>query len=95
MPRGIYKRTIKIRKGISDSRFGKRSNAWKGDNAGYVAIHMWVTRWKGKPNYCENCGTTEKRKYEWANIDHKYHRVLDDYIRMCTSCHRKYDKTLL
>jgi len=52
---------------------------------------MWIVREKGRPKKCEPCGTTKKRKYEWANVDHKYRRDLNDYIRMCTSCHRKYD----
>jgi hypothetical protein len=54
-------------------------------------MHVWVARWKVKPSLCEHCGTTKSKKYEWANIDHKYRRVLDDYIRLCTSCHRNYD----
>lgn len=64
---------------------------WKGDEASYVAIHQWVKRWKGSPKYCEQCGSTTAKKFEWANIDHKYQRILDDYIRMCTSCHRLFD----
>lgn len=68
-----------------------KSIFWKGDNIGYRAKHLWVIKWKGKPKKCENCGTEDARKYEWANIDHSYRRILDDYIRMCTSCHRKYD----
>lgn len=71
---------------------GKKSSMWKGDKVGYGALHLWVSRWKGKPNMCEMCGTEKARKYEWANIDHKYRRVLEDYIRMCTKCHRNYDK---
>ena len=59
--------------------------------AGYRAVHLWVQKWKGIPKKCESCGTEKAKKYEWANIDHKYCRVLEDYIRMCTSCHRKYD----
>ena len=42
---------------------------------------------------CDNCGSIDAKKYEWANIDHKYNRILDDYIQMCTTCHRKYDYT--
>ncbi len=64
---------------------------WRGENASKAAKHRWVSLKKGKPNKCEICLTTKERKYEWANIDHKYRRVLNDYIRMCTSCHRKYD----
>lgn len=64
---------------------------WKGNFAGKSAIHRWVDLWKGKPKVCSQCGTETAKKYEWTNIDHKYRRVLDDYIRLCTSCHRKYD----
>jgi hypothetical protein len=73
---------------------GESNHHWKGDNAGYVSIHMWVSRWKGRPKLCDVCGSTQEKKYEWANIDHRYKRVLDDYIRMCTRCHRKYDKEM-
>lgn len=64
---------------------------WKGDTVGYGALHSWVSKWKGKPQECSNCGTTKRGRYHWANIDHKYRRVLDDYIRLCPSCHRNYD----
>lgn len=64
---------------------------WKGENVSNVGLHQWVRRWKGAPRLCEMCGTTTAKKFEWANIDHKYRRILDDFIRLCTSCHRKYD----
>ena len=70
---------------------GDKAYQWKGENANIGTKHRWVERWKGKPNFCEMCGTTTAKKYEWANIDHTYRRVLEDYIRMCTPCHRKYD----
>jgi hypothetical protein len=61
------------------------------DHPGIKAMHVWVKQWKGKANHCEVCGKTEKRMYHWANIDHTYRRVLDDYISMCVPCHKKYD----
>ena len=70
---------------------GSKNYAWKGENVGYTCLHQWIRRLKGKPQKCEICGTTNKRKYEWANINHRYLRNLNDYVRMCTSCHRKYD----
>ena len=72
---------------------GNKNGFWKGDNAKYGAMHGWVQKWKGKPNICEMCGRTnlKPRQYHWANIDHTYRRVLDDYIRLCASCHQKYD----
>lgn len=74
-----------------NNQCGEKNPSWKGENVGYSGIHIWVKKWKGIANHCEMCGTTEKRKYHWANIDHKYRRILDDYISMCVPCHRKYD----
>lgn len=71
---------------------GEKHVRWKGDKVGYVALHSWVSRWKGKPSLCEMCGNTTAKKFEWANVDHKYRRVLDDYIRLCTKCHTNYDR---
>ena len=64
---------------------------WKGEKASYGAKHSWIYRNRGKPNICEVCGDKTKKFYDWANIDHKYKRNLNDYIRMCRSCHRKHD----
>ena len=73
---------------------GEASGNWKGENAKYRAIHQWVSKWKGSPTTCEKCGRTNltKQQIHWANIDHRYRRVLDDYIRLCAKCHKKYDK---
>lgn len=61
-------------------------------DASYFAIHIWVNHWKGKPQKCIFCGITNKnKKLEWANIDHRHKRDLNDYIPACCSCHRKYD----
>lgn len=64
---------------------------WKGENVSNVGLHRWVRYWKGIPKKCQKCGTTKAKKFEWANIDHKYRRILKDYVRMCTSCHRNHD----
>lgn len=81
------KRVRNLRKAI----VGKANRLWKGDLATQHSIHHWVARWKGRPRRCEMCGTTKAKKFEWSNIDHKYRRVLEDYTRMCTKCHRNYD----
>ena len=91
--------TLKHRLAISNSLKGKphynqrRENnpRWKSDGVTYVHLHKWVTYNKGRSKKCEHCRTTTAKKFEWANVDHKYRRVLSDYIRLCTSCHRKYD----
>lgn len=70
---------------------GEKNAAWKGDAASYYAIHLWITRRKGRPSACECCGSQTAKKFEWANVDHAYRRDPDDYVRLCTSCHRRYD----
>lgn len=69
--------------------------AWKGDDVGYKNIHDWVRRHKAKTGKCVHClgefGTATGHATHWANIDHTYRRVLDDYIELCPPCHKKYD----
>jgi len=80
------KRKMSIAHGFEDNH-----RNWLGDEVGYSGVHRWIVKWKGKPSVCEICGTTTAKRYDWANINHTYRRVLEDYIRLCTSCHRKYD----
>lgn len=84
---------------VENYKKGKDSPIWKGDNVLYYSKHSYVKRLKGKPQKCEFCGTTEipkgrKQWFEWANVDHKYRRNPEDYIRLCVPCHRKYDKLI-
>ena len=65
---------------------------WKGDNVSYQALHSWVRLRLGRPMKCEHCGRTDKKKYEWANISGEYKRELSDWVRLCTKCHRIFDK---
>ena len=86
MPLGVYDH--KHLRG----KFEEKCHNWKGDKTGYGGMHDWVRKWKGNANNCENCGRTDRKRYEWANIDHQYKRILDDYISLCKSCHLEYDK---
>jgi hypothetical protein len=73
---------------------------WKGDSAQVTAKHNWVAVRKTKTGVCSVCGRTPKpfknSKFgtDWANIDHQYRRVLDDYVEMCRPCHRIHDREL-
>lgn len=59
-----------------------------------AAVHKWMEANWGKPKRCDECGTTDENKfYDWANKDHTYRRVREDFRRLCRSCHRKYDMT--
>lgn len=71
--------------------YGTDHHLWKGDKAGYSAKHYWVSRQLGKPRECSHCGTTEAKKFEWANVSGEYKRDVTDYIRLCCKCHKKYD----
>lgn len=73
----------------------EHTGQWKGEEAGYFTKHRWVRRWRGTPKLCELCKSTDKKKYEWANISKQYKRDLNDWIRLCTSCHRLYDGSAL
>lgn len=68
---------------------GRNSPNWK-ESPTYFAIHIDIVKAKGNPKHCKHCGKTTG-KIEYANIDHKYTRNPDDYIPLCTSCHRIFD----
>lgn len=87
--------TMEAKKKVSNSLYGKRgkfARRWKGDLAGYVAIHVWLKKNYGKAKKCENLGCSQKyKRIEWASISGGNLRNIDDYLQLCTSCHRKYD----
>jgi len=67
------------------------NHQWLGDKAGYGACHDRVKRARGMPKKCEVCGTDDPKKtYHWANLTGNYSDI-NDYKRMCQSCHWKYD----
>lgn len=70
---------------------GEESPAWKGDSIKLGGLHVWVERVLGKPKKCSHCGTTNAKRYDWANISRKYHRDVNDWMRLCRKCHIKYD----
>lgn len=74
---------------------GKFSSSWKGDDVSYIGLHEWVYRTLGKPNKCENCQKDKLsgHKIHWANISKEYKRNINDWIRLCVSCHWKFDKS--
>lgn len=89
-----YKQSVEHRKKESESKKGEKAYQWKGEDVGYYALHTWITKQLGKPHYCEYCGRTDlpHRSYHWANKSDQYKRDIEDWIRLCVSCHKKYDK---
>lgn len=74
---------------------GKRQRSennpfWKGTQAKYTAIHMWLYSNFGKPKICEICGKKRKMMH-WANISGLYKRIRSDWMRLCVPCHKRYD----
>lgn len=53
----------------------------------YRMLHFWVEKQLGTPERCEMCGTTEPRRYDWANISGEYKRDVNDWRRLCRPCH--------
>jgi len=72
--------------------FGEDNPNWKGDKVSYSGLHYWLVRRLGSPKVCDKCGTIVAKKYEWANKSGKYKRDITDWVRLCTHCHRIYDK---
>jgi len=83
----------KLSKALTGKFTGKNNHNWKGDDVGYYALHTWVKKHLGRPTKCEHCGKDglTGHQIQWANKDHKYRRNLDDWMRLCVKCHRKYD----
>lgn len=84
----------KAQKGVKHpERCSENHPHWKGNSVSHSGVHGWVRRHKGKAKVCKYCKITDKEKrIEWANIDHKYRRNLDDYIPLCCKCHQKHDR---
>ena len=91
--RVMRKLGIKARVAKKRNQLGENNSSWKGNKAGYAALHYRVEKVRGKPQKCDVCLENKKQKYEWANLTGKYEDV-EDYKRMCCSCHAKYDNKI-
>lgn len=74
-----------------DYRKGENHHEWKGKEATYSAIHKWASSHFKKEDSCFYCGGNHPRT-EWANISLSYKRSRNDWIELCSSCHRCFDK---
>jgi len=77
----------------------EKSVLWKGDKAGYGAIHTWLKTNFGNPPKCENCGKIGKKindlwNIHWAKLKNKeYERKRENFWGLCANCHIDYDGT--
>ena len=81
---------IESRPTVKRSQWGEANAYWKGDEAGYQGFHVRVVAERGKPQRCSACDAEGPDRYEWANLTGRYEDPAD-YIRLCISCHRRYN----
>lgn len=77
---------------IAKAKIGSKNPMWKGKKVKYRALHQWIRRNFGSPEFCENKKCTKKcKRYQWTNISGKYRRDRKDWKRLCMSCHYTFD----
>src|SRR5574341_1803110 len=86
LPPASEERKKKI--GISNS--GYKNGMWKGDDVGYMSLHLWVRDHLQQPELCEECSKT--KSYDLANITGIYDRNFVNWKYLCRSCHMKLKK---
>lgn len=85
-----------------NTEFKKGQKAWnkgkncteiigKGQEVGYKGLHQRIEKIRGKPKHCELCNTRKAKIYDWANISGNYLPDIQDWFRLCRSCHKLYD----
>jgi len=80
------------KKKASTNKIGDKNPMWKGDKAGYAAIHGWVKGRSQAPLQCDDCG--EEKPLDLANISQEYLRELSDWEWLCRKCHMTKDGRL-
>jgi len=68
---------------------GENAHHWKGNNAAYSTIHIYLVKHNGRATHCENPDCQGKsRRFEWAlKPGHQYTHNIEDYLQLCKSCH--------
>lgn len=56
----------------------------------YVTLHTWLRKNHKKPKRCEYCNKV-KKWIDWACINGKYTKDINNYKALCRSCHSKID----
>jgi hypothetical protein len=88
---GVFRRNaIPTRPQVKRNQTGPANASWKGDKAGYQALHTRVYQSRGRPFPCSVCGTMTAKAYDWANLTGNYQDI-QDFAAMCRSCHWKHD----
>lgn len=68
------------------AHLGEKNASWKGNNACYERIHIWLRSKILKPKLCQKCHI--KPSIDLASINHTYKRDdLSSWIWVCRKCH--------
>lgn len=78
---------------MNTARGGAPNRGWRAewDTLKYSAKHARVREWWGPPTACERCGGPA---VEWANLDHTYRPIREEWAMMCKPCHKTNDRGL-
>lgn len=81
---------------VPPPRKGTASNLWRGDKVGYTGIHSWLYREYGKPDHCEGnpCKKISSNFQYALKKGFSYERKRENFMMLCVSCHRIYDRNL-
>lgn len=73
--------------------YDKNNHNWKGNKVSYSALHSWLARKYGQSTICEHCkkDNLKGKQINWANKTGKYLRERNDWLRLCSKCHKIYD----
>ena len=58
---------------------------WKGEDIGYIHLHVWVRRRMPKPALCPSCHN--RPTIDLANTTGIYNRELVNWTWLCRRCH--------
>lgn len=92
-----YKGPLRLKKNdASKIKQSEGNPRWKGDKAGYYAMHYWVKARLKKPRRCPSCKKVPKNLtgLDLANISQEYKRDITDWEWLCRLCHMKKDGRL-
>lgn len=65
--------------------------AWKGDEAGYMAFHLWINKHYPKTGRCDLCRGEHRRTHRAMRDPAILSRDPLDWLELCPSCHKTYD----
>ena len=74
-------------------KLGERNPKWKGNSAGYFALHVWMRSRKPKPKLCEIC--RKQPPLDLMGIDDNYTRNPADWKWVCRRCHMLSDGRMM